>query len=85
MLLPHLKSANVLSGRSEMELTAAVKDYFAEGEESTIENVVVLETHSETEMNVRITWPNEVSDWKLNLDEDGTVLDAYNYDTVAEY
>jgi hypothetical protein len=68
-----------------MELTAAVKAYFAEGEQSEIEEVELLETHSETEVNVRIRWPNEVSDWKLNLDEDGTVLDAYNYNTVAEY
>lgn len=68
-----------------MELSAAVKEYFSEGEASTIENVEVLDRHSAEEVNVRITWPNEVSDWKLNLDEDGTVLDAYNYNTVAEY
>jgi hypothetical protein len=68
-----------------MELIDAVKEYFAEGEQSEVESVETLETHSETEVNVRITWPNEVSDWKLNLDEDGTVLDAYNYNTVAEY
>jgi len=69
-----------------MELIDATKLYFADSDGvSGIEKVEVLERHSEEEINVRITWPSEVSDWKLNLDEDGTVLDAYMFNMVAEY
>jgi hypothetical protein len=69
-----------------MELLAACKTYWQDSDgDSSIETVEVLETFSAEEVSVRITWPNEVSDWKLTLDEDGTVLDAYNFNTVAEY
>lgn len=69
-----------------MELLEACKTYWQDSDgNSGIETVEVLETYSAEEVNVRITWPNEVSDWKLRLDEDGTVLDAYHFNTVVEY
>ena len=69
-----------------MELLEACKTYWQDSDgHSGIESVEVLTTYSEDEISVRITWPNEVSDWKLNLDEDGTVLDAHNFNTVVEY
>lgn len=69
-----------------MELLEACKTYFQDSDgTSGIETVEVLETFSSAEVSVRITFPEEVSDWKLNLDEDGTVLDAYHFNTVVEY
>jgi len=69
-----------------MELLEACKTYFQDSDgNSGIESVEVLTTYSAEEVSVRITWPNEVSDWKLNLDEDGIVLDAHNFNTVVEY
>lgn len=69
-----------------MDLLEACKTYWQDSDgNSGIETVEVLETFSGAEVSVRITWPEEVSDWKLSLDEDGIVLDAYHFNTVIEY
>lgn len=68
-----------------MELSmTAVNEYFADGGgDQVVTEFEVLETHSETEVNVRVSFGDDtVSDWKLTLDEDGTVLDGYCYNDV---
>lgn len=72
-----------------MELIEAVKRYLSEGNaedyaNSTVENVEVLDRYSEDELYVRIEFAEEVSNWKLYL-EDGEVLDMNHVETVIEY
>jgi hypothetical protein len=72
-----------------MELIEAVKRYLSEGyaedyANSTVESVEVLERYSDEEVFVKISFADEVSNWKLNL-EDGEVLDMYHVETVIEY
>jgi hypothetical protein len=72
-----------------MELIEAVKRYLSDGNaedyaNSTVENVEVLERYSEEEVYVRISFADEVSNWKLILDED-EVLNMEHVETVIEY
>jgi hypothetical protein len=72
-----------------MELIDAVKSYLSEGNtedyaDSTVEEVEVLTKYSEDEVLVKISFADEVSTWKLNLDE-GEVVDMYHVETIIEY
>jgi hypothetical protein len=72
-----------------MELIDAIKSYLSDGvpedyADSTVESVEVLTKYSEDEILVKISFADEVSTWKLNLDE-GEVVDMYHVETIIEY
>lgn len=72
-----------------MELIDAVKRYLSEGnaedyQNSTVENVEVLNQYGDDELYVKISFADEVSTWKLYL-EDGEVLDMNHVETIIEY
>ena len=61
----------------------ACQIYFSDGGNDAVRTVEYLEEYSTTEVTVRVSFNDEhVSDWKLTLDEDGTVLDAYCFNDV---
>lgn len=68
-----------------MELSESVlNEYFADGNgDKVVEAYEELTKYSETEISVRVEFTDgTVSDWKLNLDEDGTVLDGFCFNDV---
>jgi hypothetical protein len=68
-----------------MELSEkALNKYLADGgNDKVVEAYEELTKYSETERTVRVEFVDgSVSDWKITLDEDGTVLDGFCYNDV---
>lgn len=66
-----------------MELFEACQTYFSDGGNDAVQTIEVLDKVDMDTVNVRVSFNDEtVSDWKLTLDEDGTVLDGYCYNDV---
>jgi hypothetical protein len=66
-----------------MELFEACQTYFSDGGNDAVQTIEVLDKVDTDTVNVRVSFNDEtVSDWKLTLDEDGTVLDGYCYNDV---
>jgi len=72
-----------------MNRKEAITKWFAGPDHhTTIEDVELIESgHGDMGVaNYRITFPNEVSDWRMYFDaETGEVIDGYTYQTIMEY
>ena len=71
------------------DLIDACKEFFAdeyrpeEFGDNVVRAISELDRPDENTVNVRVDFVDEtVSDWKLTLDEDGTILDGYCYNDV---
>lgn len=70
-----------------MNRKEAITKWFAGPDHhTTIEEVELTADQHENVGNYRITFPNEVSDWRIYFDaEDGSVVDGYNFQTIMEF
>lgn len=58
-----------------------IKAWF-EQEDKTVESLEVLDTFSDSEITVRVSFEDDtVSDWKIYFDDD-SVVDAYHFNDV---